>query len=51
VSRFNRLARSRRWTGDFSKALEWVATAIQLRDVGLQNLNVSMDPLRKEPRF
>ena len=39
--------------GDRAKALEWLDTALRLRDPGLQLLKTDllMDPLRKEPRF
>jgi tetratricopeptide (TPR) repeat protein len=39
--------------GDSAKALEWLATAMRLRDPGLVNLKTDplMDLLRKEPRF
>ena len=39
--------------GNASKALEWLETAVRLRDVDLQGLKVepALDPLRKEPRF
>jgi serine/threonine-protein kinase len=39
--------------GNRQKALEWLATAMRLRDAGLENLKTDplMDPLRKEPRF
>jgi len=39
--------------GDTTKALEWLETALRLRDVGLQSLKVDplLDPLRKDPRF
>ena len=39
--------------GDASKALEWLETALRLRDVDLQSLKADplLDPLRKEPRF
>jgi TolB-like protein/DNA-binding winged helix-turn-helix (wHTH) protein/Tfp pilus assembly protein PilF len=39
--------------GDGAKALEWLATAMRLRDPGLQYLKTDplMDPLRQEPRF
>jgi TolB-like protein/Flp pilus assembly protein TadD len=39
--------------GNMPKALEWLDTAIRLRDAGLSTLksDVLMDPLRKEPRF
>jgi len=39
--------------GDTSKALEWLETALRLRDPGLEDLRVDplLDPLRKEPRF
>ena len=38
---------------DRSKALEWLDTAIRLRDPGLALLKTDplMDPLRQEPRF
>jgi len=39
--------------GNTPKALEWLDTAMRLRDTGLRNLKTDplMDPLRKEPRF
>ena len=39
--------------GDHAKALEWLDTAMRLRDPGLEYLKTDplMDPLRKEPRF
>jgi TolB-like protein/Flp pilus assembly protein TadD len=39
--------------GDRAKALEWLDTAMRLRDVGLEQLKTDplMDPLRQEPRF
>jgi len=39
--------------GDRGKALEWLDTALRLRDPGLIQLKTDplMDPLRKEPRF
>ena len=39
--------------GDRAKALEWLETAMRLRDPGLELLKTDplMDPLRKEPRF
>jgi TolB-like protein len=39
--------------GDNPKALEWLETALKLRDPGLENLKTDplMDPLRQEPRF
>ncbi len=39
--------------GDLAKALEWLDTAMRLRDGGLVYLKTDplMDPLRKEPRF
>jgi TolB-like protein/Tfp pilus assembly protein PilF len=39
--------------GDRSKALEWLDTAMRLRDPGLGDLKTDplMDPLRQEPRF
>jgi tetratricopeptide (TPR) repeat protein len=39
--------------GDRAKALEWLDTAMRVRDSGLQSLKTDplMDPLRKEPRF
>ena len=35
------------------KALEWLETALRLRDPGLVSLKTDplLDPLRKEPRF
>ena len=39
--------------GNRAKALEWLETALRLRDSGLVQLKTDplMDPLRKEPRF
>ena len=39
--------------GDRTKALEWLDTAVRLRDPGLSNLKTDalLDPLRNEPRF
>ena len=39
--------------GNRPKALEWLDTALRLRDTGLELLKTDplMDPLRKEPRF
>jgi TolB-like protein/tetratricopeptide (TPR) repeat protein len=39
--------------GNRAKALEWLETALRLRDPGLENLKTDplMDPLRQEPRF
>jgi TolB-like protein/Flp pilus assembly protein TadD len=39
--------------GNLPKALEWLETALRLRDPGLENLKTDplLDPLRKEPRF
>ncbi len=39
--------------GDNPQALEWLETALRLRDPGLENLKTDplMDPLRKEARF
>jgi TolB-like protein/tetratricopeptide (TPR) repeat protein len=39
--------------GQTGKALEWLDTALRIRDVGLANLKVDplLDPLRNEPRF
>jgi TolB-like protein len=39
--------------GDVPKALEWLGTALRLRDSGLVNLKTDplLDPLRQEPRF
>jgi len=39
--------------GDSPTALEWLETALRLRDPGLENLKIDplMDPLRKEARF
>jgi tetratricopeptide (TPR) repeat protein len=39
--------------GDRAKALDWLDTALRLRDPGLELLKSDplMDPLRKEPRF
>ncbi len=39
--------------GDSAKALEWLETALRLRDAGLETLRTDslMDPLRNEPRF
>jgi TolB-like protein/Flp pilus assembly protein TadD len=39
--------------GNLPKSLEWLETALRLRDPGLRNLKTDplLDPLRKEPRF
>lgn len=39
--------------GNRAKALEWLDTAMRVRDSGLMSLRTDplMDPLRKEPRF
>jgi TolB-like protein len=39
--------------GDNPKALEWLETALRLRDAGLESLKTDslMDPIRQEPRF
>ena len=39
--------------GNRAQALEWLETALRLRDPGLENLKTVplLDPLRKEPRF
>jgi tetratricopeptide (TPR) repeat protein len=39
--------------GNRARALEWLETALRLRDPGLELLKTDplMDPLRKEPRF
>ena len=39
--------------GDRAKALDWLDTAMRLRDSGLESLKTEplMDPLRQEPRF
>ena len=39
--------------GNRAKALEWLETALRLRDSGLEGLKTDplMDPLRQEPRF
>ena len=39
--------------GNMAKALDWLATAMRMRDPGLENLKTDplMDPLRKEARF
>ena len=39
--------------GNRAQALEWLETALRLRDPGLQDLKTDplLDPLRKEPRF
>jgi TolB-like protein len=39
--------------GNRAKALEWLETALRLRDPGLENLKTDplMDPVRQEPRF
>jgi hypothetical protein len=41
-----------RW-GNTAKALEWLETAVKVRDPGLVTLKTEslMDPLRKEARF
>jgi len=40
-------------SGNVGKALDWLDTAMRLRDTGLWSLKTDplMDPLRKEPRF
>ena len=40
-------------SGNRSKALEWLGTALRLRDPGLVHLKIDplLDPLRKEPHF
>jgi tetratricopeptide (TPR) repeat protein len=39
--------------GEVAKALEWLDTAVRLRDAGLVDLKVEpeLDPVREEPRF
>ena len=39
--------------GDVPKALEWLETALRVRDPGLSEPkgDPNLDPLRKEPRF
>jgi tetratricopeptide (TPR) repeat protein len=39
--------------GNQAQALEWLETALRLRDPGLENLKIDplMDPLREQPRF
>jgi tetratricopeptide (TPR) repeat protein len=39
--------------GNRAKALEWLETALRLRDPGLEYLKTDplLDPLRREPRF
>ena len=39
--------------GNTPKALEWLETALRVRDAGLEQMKVDpqLDPLRKEPRF
>jgi hypothetical protein len=39
--------------GNRAKALEWLETALRLRDGGLEMLKTDplLDPLRQEPRF
>jgi TolB-like protein/tetratricopeptide (TPR) repeat protein len=39
--------------GNRAKALEWLETALRLRDPGLENMKTDplLDPLHKEPRF
>jgi TolB-like protein/lipoprotein NlpI len=39
--------------GDSAKALEWLGTALRMRDAGLVDLKTDplLDPLRQEPRF
>jgi hypothetical protein len=39
--------------GNVPQSLEWLDTAVRLRDPGLPNLKTDplMDPLRNEPRF
>ena len=39
--------------GDHAKALDWLETAMRLRDSGLSGLKTTplLDPVRKEPRF
>jgi hypothetical protein len=45
--------RIRPQSGNRAKALEWLETALRLRDPGLEFLKTDplMDPLRQEPRF
>ena len=65
ISRESGILRSPKWAaayqyaeiyvqwGNVPKALEWLDTAMRLRDPGLEDLKTDplMDPLRKEPRF
>lgn len=46
-------SRSTRKWGDRTNALEWLDTAMRLRDSGLEFMKTDplLDPLRKEPRF
>ena len=39
--------------GDQAKALDWLETALRLRDSGLEHLKADplLDPVRQEPRF
>jgi hypothetical protein len=39
--------------GDIGRALDWLETAMRLRDPGLANVKLDplIDPLRQEPRF
>ena len=39
--------------GDHPKAVDWLETALRLRDAGLESLRTDslMDPIRQEPRF
>jgi tetratricopeptide (TPR) repeat protein len=39
--------------GDNPRALDWLETALRLRDAGLESLRTDslMDPIRQEPRF
>jgi hypothetical protein len=41
------------WWGNHLRALDWLDTAMRLRDSGLENLKTDplFDPLRREPRF
>jgi hypothetical protein len=52
MGRFDAVTLYAQW-GDHAKALQWLDTAMQMRDPGLVNLKADslMDPLRQEPRF